>query len=260
MSRMVVAFAAVLMCSTTVPANATVTEAVGGPGGETFMLNCPPDSVAVGMSVKAGAWIDGLALLCSGSRRGVRHESEWVGSTHSSPQEAYCGRGAAARGFSANFTREGLDPKYLDSLQMFCEDKAHAPCISTGDGCGSRDVRNNDAMIPMSAHCPEDEVMVGLSGRAGKFVDAVAAVCGPRPGLVRVGASAAGEAAAAAAEKNAYSDRVGSDTGPNLPQSQVPVSTTPVVSEQLSSQPSPDATIDAGDLQRSAPPPIEPPR
>ena len=64
-------------------AEATITQVIGGPGGGDFSLRCPKDSVVVGVAAHAGAWVDGVTLLCSTSRRGKRQDTGWVGGTHS---------------------------------------------------------------------------------------------------------------------------------------------------------------------------------
>lgn len=182
------------------PAAATITNIVGGPGGQPFELRCPKDTIAVGLSANTGAWVDGLALLCSSNRRGLHRPTDYVGSTHSSRQEVYCPRGQAVTSLQTNFTNgHGLEREYLNGVAIRCAgEKWSRGCIDTGEGCSiilAEYLADRDRLSDDSFYCPEDEVLVGLVGKAGKSVDAIGAICGPTPGLVRLGSSAAGERA-----------------------------------------------------------------
>jgi hypothetical protein len=163
-------------------AGATITETIGGPGGQPFELGCPKDQFAVGFRANTGAWIDRLALLCSTDLRGVRRAAGAAGGGRGHVQEIYCPSGAAMTGFVVTFTRgHGLTREYVDSAVIKCGAE-FSGCISTGDGCFSRVgpdtlVTAGDLYLGDFIDCPEGEVMTGLVGRAGDYVDAVGAVC-----------------------------------------------------------------------------------
>lgn len=257
-----VAIAAVL--GTAAPASATITERIGGPGGTDFELRCPEGSIAVGARAHAGAWIDGLMLLCSDGRRG-REATQSVGSTHSSVQESYCPRGDAVRSLWFTFTNgQGLEREYLNSLIMSCTSGREA-CIETGDGCDEIADKGSafDAPDPRFRDfisCPEDEVLVGVAGRAGKHVDAIGAICGPGLGAVR---SADGERQA---PRPAYQDmgeqQVGDGPSMNAPVQALPSSPNPDVNASPTLPPPsiPVTESVTQGMQRNTPPPIEQPR
>lgn len=206
-------------------ADATITEVIGGPGGADFSLRCPKGSVAVGVAAHAGAWVDGVTLLCSTSRRGKRQETGWVGSTHSTIQEVYCPRQGVARGLKFTFTQgNGLEREYVNSIGVECDnatatETADQSCIDTGEGCRSfyaekERVGINDLELRLtdSVWCPEDELLIGINGRADKAVRAIGAVCGPRPGVIAAGSLSRSPAGAAQAAPG-VSDKVGDQLG-----------------------------------------------
>ena len=103
-------------------------------------------------------------------------------------------------GFDVTFTRgHGLNREYVDSAVINCGDK-YGGCISTGDGCFLRQghdtlVTAGDLYVGDDITCPEGEVMTGVVGRAGDYVDAVGAVCGQTArGEIRGSASNAAQA------------------------------------------------------------------
>ena len=261
-----IAIAAVLGTAAT-PVSATITNVIGGPGGTPFELRCPAGTVTVGVRAHAGAWIDGLRLLCSTNRRGGRQTTNAVGSDHSAVQEVYCRRGAAGRGISMTFTNgQGLEQEYLNSLQIGCSDGGRL-CVDTGEGClyipdTAGPFSAPDPRLSTSIYCPADEVLVGLVGRAGKFVDAVGAVCRPGPGVI-------GDDRAAVSDlrspKPAYQDigkqQIGDSMGRSAPAQVIPTSPNPDVNSAPLSTVSPiPVTQNAADgMQRNVPPPIEPP-
>lgn len=243
------------------PATATITQVIGGPGGKPFELRCPPNSVAVGVAAHTGAWVDGLALLCSGETRGTRRSTELVGSSHSARQEAYCPGGKAAQALTANFTRgQGLEREYLNGIEIRCAGGG-SRCINTGEACSYiMGGLNQPDRFPDRLYCPEDEVLIGLVGKAGKSVDAIGAICGPRPGAIRRSASAVAGAAGESAYKDVGTTTIGEEVGQSR-ENQIPVATSPTTDERLASQPPVRTSTKAADgMQRNLPPPPDPPR
>lgn len=259
-----IVIAAMLGAVATMPASATITERIGGPGGTDFEVRCPDGSIAVGARAHAGAWIDGLMLLCSDGRRG-RQTTQPVGSTHSSVQEAYCPPGDAVRWISATFTNgQGLEREYLNHLVMRCTSGREA-CIETGDGCSEIGDRGSafdapDPRLQESISCPPDEVLVGLVGRAGKHVDAIGAICGP--GLGAIEASDADRQALEPSYKDIGEQTVGGGMSMNAPVQAVPSSPNPDVNASPSLPPPsiPVTQSVSEGMKRNTPRPIEQPR
>lgn len=247
------------------PAAATVTNIVGGPGGQPFELRCPKGTFAVGLTANTGAWVDALALLCS-NRRGLHRPTEYVGSTHSSRQESYCPRGQGVMSLRAIFTNgHGLEREYLNSISFSCDalEGAAAGCIDTGEGCKSFNDSENGLRLTDKFYCPKEEVLVGLVGRADKSVDAIGAICGPMPGMVRLGSSTAGERGT---EPSAYGEaqntNVSDELNARAPMNAVPTSPTPSADAALAvpaTQPSIDTNVSKG-MERNWPAPVEPPQ
>jgi hypothetical protein len=194
--------AAALVYSVATPASATITETMGGPGGREYSIRCPAGSAAVGITARAGAWVDGMTLLCASIRSGRRTPATWLGGHRSSPQEIYCPSNSFLTAVSMTFTRgQNLKREYVDAIGISCG--AQHPdyaCVTSGDGCTSRVIiPPGELKYRIDADrlaCPPDEVVVGLVGRAGKYVDAVGLICGPNPFSV---GSSLNEAPAAAA-------------------------------------------------------------
>jgi hypothetical protein len=181
-------------CATalSMPAQATMLPIVGGPGGTPFEIRCPSGKIVTGFHAQTGAWIDGLAILCATPGADDRQQSNWVGGHSGGPQERYCANGEGANALFLTFTiGHGKKREYLNSLGWAC---GPAPdiqqCIKTGsEDCDYRHTSAGSAPFtqlkrPIPADklaCGEGEVVAGLTGRAGKFIDAVGLICGPIP-------------------------------------------------------------------------------
>lgn len=266
-TRLSATLAAGLAIMVPAPALATIGRIIGGPGGTPFELRCPAGTMAVGINAHAGAWIDGLSLLCSTSRRDGREPTQAVGSDHSSVQEAYCPRGSSIRGVGATFTNgQGLEREYLNSLNVFC-DGGRTPCIDTGEGCSwisdtSGPFSAADPRISETLFCPEDEVLVGLVGQAGKYVDAIGAICGPGPGTIGRDRPLADERTPPSAYQDRGDPTIGEALEVTPPVQALPTSPNPDVNAgptlPASSVPTTQNVSDG--LQRNLPPPVESPR
>lgn len=187
----------------TVPATATITQPIGGPGGSPFTIECPPGQAVAGLHAQAGSFVDGLGLVCkpiSGSPNRVG----WAGGGGGGPQEAYCSSEKYMTGFSMTFTRgNGLRRQFVNTVGLYCEtsDRPEA-CILSGD----TDIARGDPDIIMTECygrdggggigtqlnigaakllCPTGEVLTGIHGRQATYIDALGAICGARPALAR---------------------------------------------------------------------------
>lgn len=195
-SKLLMALVALLLPFTTI-ANATVTEVFGGPGGGQFTQSCPEGKAMVGLRVTAGAWIDGFALLCEAPVAN-RQEVGWIGGRGGSVQEVYCASGQFVTGVFLTFTLSSEhERRYVNSIGMVCssssEEGVQEICVSTqdldvpvADACQYRWVTSGYDRYKSPAQtidCPAGEVLIGLHGRAGDYVDALGMICGPRPTL-----------------------------------------------------------------------------
>ncbi len=192
------------------PSFATQMRIVGGPGGRPFSATCQPGMYLAGFHARAGAWVDGLGLLCArydasqNSLSKVHDNESYVGGIHGSPQEEYCPLGQPLTGIAMTFTRgNGLDRQYLNSLAMLCGGRdtsmpiaqGHQDrCISTGEDCdaffesSTWGLTTRDRFADYQ-YCPLDEIAVGLQGRAGDYVDAIGLICAPAPAGGKASAS-----------------------------------------------------------------------
>ncbi len=177
-------------------AMATITETVGGPGGGLYQLSCGPGQFVAGLHAAAGAWVDGLGLVCvpfdsaKSKISSLRSRAGWTGGKTGQPQEAYCGKGTALTGVAVTHTRgNSLPRQYVNSIGLKCQhNDRNEACISTGELCdgvpsGIRGVilqTGYDYKYDVLA-CPKDEWVTGVQGRSGKYVDAIALVCAPLP-------------------------------------------------------------------------------
>lgn len=182
----------VLLAMAVRPANATVTEVYGGPGGGQFNLTCPANAVLVGFQARAGAWVDAVGIICApldvASHRpsASRKVQGWAGGNGGSPQESYCARGEFLTGVGVAHTRgNNLPRQYVNTIGLACGGRSHIDrCISSGEGCGWIPPVVRGPVISVvkeysydSIVCPAGEVAVGVVGRSGKYVDALGLVC-----------------------------------------------------------------------------------
>lgn len=171
-------------------AGATMTEIFGGPGGGHFSLTCDPGHYLVGVHARAGAWVDGVGLVCAprdgAGKIGSGRRKGYTGGRGGSEQEVYCSPGEAVTGLSLVHTRgNGLKRQYLNTIGILCQHRAQAErCISSGDGCGPLLVRNPTDIAGAGGvrpfdvlTCPRHELATGIQGRSGIYVDAIGLIC-----------------------------------------------------------------------------------
>jgi len=172
----------------------TMTEVFGGPGGAPFSMTCGPGQYVVGFYARAGAWVDGIGLICApytaatgklgaGSRKG------YAGGRTGAEQEVSCAPGQPVTGIALVHTRgNGLKRQYVNTVAVSCaRDQPRTRCISTGEGCGGILERESVGMVGSDPrpydvlNCPAHEIATGIQGRSGNFVDAIGLICGPPP-------------------------------------------------------------------------------
>ncbi len=179
-------------------AMATITETVGSPGGGLYQLSCTPGHFVAGFRAVAGAWVDGLGLVCvpfdAGSNKlgSARSRNGWTGGKSGQPQEAYCAQGKAITGISVTHTRGNCLPRqYVNSIGLKCQhSERDQACISSGELCDEVPPTVRGTIVK-TVHdykrdvlqCPKDEWATGVQGKSGKYVDAIALICEPLPEL-----------------------------------------------------------------------------
>ncbi len=194
-----------IMFAGTVPANATITQALGGPGGSHFKIECPAGKAVAGIFATAGAWVDGVSALCS-TPGGKHQQFGWAGGTGGEPQMVYCPSGQYVTSVWLTFTRgNNLPRQYVNTIGILCGSESFTGdwrdkydslrCILSIDTANEniRGEQRCDSIIPSGGFgtnlvqsaekltCPKDEVLTGLVGRSGNYLDALGAVCGPAP-------------------------------------------------------------------------------
>ncbi|MCP5265174.1 MAG: hypothetical protein H6934_03650 [Burkholderiaceae bacterium] len=178
------------------PVHATDIPIQGGPGGGYFRSLCSGDYV-VGLYLRSGAWVDAVGLKCGsfipseGRFRQPPWNKPYHGGGGGSPQVGICPGERYLSAIRVDFTREGAKAKFLDFIEMTCSavtvGDTMTLCLQTGNGCWHH--HPNPPPGPMASfmtnwgtqRCPPGQAAIGIHGRAGKFVDAIGLICGPRP-------------------------------------------------------------------------------
>jgi len=199
-ARSAFAFAVAAGCCAAPAAALTQIPAFGGKGGGPFRSTCSGD-VAVGIYVRAGAWIDAIGLKCasfdaaSGRFRRPAWNKAFDGGYGGSPQTALCPGESYVSGLKLGFTREVSEPKYIDYVEVACTPvgggEVHRICLQSGEGCWDSHPSPPGFQIPSAPFlpgpdvqtCPPGEAAVGLHGRSGTYLDAVGLLCGPKPAI-----------------------------------------------------------------------------
>ncbi len=144
-------------------------EPVGGYGGEPFSDSIPMGARLAQVRVRAGNWIDALQLVCEAPN----------GKRITLPQHG----GDGGDGWASLDLAEGQYLKcvsgrygdYIDHLTLWIggpnTEIASAPDLDVGGEGGHTD---------FSYIAPPKSQIIGLSGRAGQYIDAIGAVYGPR--------------------------------------------------------------------------------
>ena len=177
------------------PADATMTQVFGGPGGSPYSLVCANGSFLVGFYAKAGGWVDSVGLLCAPydpASRQMQHNfvhGPATGGAGGSPQEAYCVLGEAVTAIGVAFTRGGgLDRQYTNTIDIYCPTPNPSRCISSGEGCGQIASKFTGPTVSHEVFylydkmtCPSEERATGIQGKSGIYVDSMGLICAPLP-------------------------------------------------------------------------------
>jgi hypothetical protein len=166
------------LATTTRPASAD--DFLGGPGGSDFApVNCAPDKVVIGLAGRAGAVIDTMQVLCgqaNGNDNDQPIPTPSIGpSNGGSAASAVCPPLTAAIAIQVN-KKMWQGHFAVSQIKLTCVFPGDGsvqsfPVFGYDDGIGS---------IPAgSKQCPEHQLIGGISGRYGTWIDAVGTNCVP---------------------------------------------------------------------------------
>jgi hypothetical protein len=153
---------------------------LGGPGGSDFPpVNCAPDKVVIGLAGRAGAVIDTMQVLC-GQANGNDHDQP-IPTPSIGPSKggglasAVCPPLTAAKSIEVNkkMWRGHYAVSQIKLTCVFPEDGSvqGSPVFGHDDGIGS---------IPAGTKpCPDHQLIGGIVGRYGTWIDAVGTKCVP---------------------------------------------------------------------------------
>ena len=156
------------------------TQTAGGTRGTPYVRDCGDGEVLVGLSGKAGQWIDGMAPWCvpvgpTGGWRSAPHSLASTGGNPGWPATTFtsiCPTSHAVSGFSG---REG---QYLDSLTIECRALGSNGRL-TGPTSPLPGVGGGGGTDFGSIHCAGDQPATGIHGRSGIYVDSLGLKCTP---------------------------------------------------------------------------------
>jgi len=181
MTRFLHSFLAFLLLSTlaatTKPALAD--DFLGGPGGSDFApVNCAPDKVVIGLVGRAGAVIDTMQVLCgqaNGNDNDQPIPTPSIGpSNGGGAASAVCPPLTAAIAIQVN-KKMWRGHYAVSQIKLTCVFRDGSvqdfPVFGHDDGIGSIDAGNKS--------CPERQLIGGISGRYGTWIDAVGTNCVP---------------------------------------------------------------------------------
>ncbi len=159
----------------------------GGHGGNPYRATCPAGAYVVGVAGYTGDWVDRMQLICAPMVEGVLGSPKALpqiigNSAGGAPNVAQCAAGSAVYRVRSEFTRPQSETGFVDSLQLQCRDAqtfvqnpgpAYSPALNSG-GTSQGFVFNAHA----DQICPEGELVVGLHGTAGRYIDSIGLICG----------------------------------------------------------------------------------
>jgi hypothetical protein len=159
---------------------------MGGPGGGYFSSRCASGYILSGVGVNVGDDVDGIHIVCRQSHAptggGGYGSSQHFGGNGSAQVDLVCPEEAPAVA-GLDVAWEGEVTVIVNSVHVFCSlgltnqplttypsKVFDGPAIGGGNPMGSA-----------RAVCPAGLVAVGITGRAGKWLDAVSLICGALP-------------------------------------------------------------------------------
>ena len=155
------------------------TSTFGGSGGTAFTKKCPEGQVVTVVDARFGLWLDGIRIFC---QRVNFSDGSWIG-THSLAGSAGApnsGNSAGNRDCPTGYvikTISGGYGSYVHGVKFTCARMgSSARTTSTTKTLDLLGREGPQAGGPYS--CPESKPAIGITGRAGMYVDRIGLVCG----------------------------------------------------------------------------------
>jgi hypothetical protein len=162
---------------------------IGGGGGGQFVARCPQGEVLTGFDLRAGDDIDAIRPICIpavvGNFQPYPHS---YGGGGGSPVQLVCPNDfPVVTGMHVG--AEGVNTVTVNNLHLYCgladatSQKAAFPSAvfdapKAEANCDLFDCTDTVKTRSADQHCPAGLIAVGISGRAGKWLDAVGLICG----------------------------------------------------------------------------------
>ncbi|UPJ44139.1 hypothetical protein IVB40_08875 [Bradyrhizobium sp. 40] len=155
---------------------------VGGPGGGVFPASCPANKYLIGVNAKTGAVVDQISIIC-----GALKGDGTIGDVSEDKEHPHGGNGGSpltkrACGNSEIIHGLGIVPGTQNGssvVRMIIFD-----CVSTTSAARHNLDVGTAPFFPNAENtqpCPAGQAAVGLKGRSGAYLDAVAIECGALP-------------------------------------------------------------------------------
>ena len=183
-----IAIAITLAASTPAVAQRVVrTNMVGGPGGRLSEHICGPGRVLVGVQGYAGVLLDNVQAICArvdaNGLSDAKPEGPVFGGDRPINGSAKCPGDSVVK---AAFIQENETDPYVGLIQFGCQGESQWVTLrGTGHLKGYKEPflksPSSEGLMGEGFDCPGQSVAVGISVRAGKFLDAFGLICGPPP-------------------------------------------------------------------------------
>jgi len=182
MTRFLQSFLTLLLLSILATATkpALADDFLGGPGGSDFPpVNCAPDKVVIGLAGRAGAVIDTMQVLCGQANGNDNDQPIPTPSIGPSPggaaASAVCPPLTAAIAIQVN-KKMWRGHYEVSQIKLTCALPADGssqsfPVFGHDDGIGS--------VLAGNKACPAGQLIGGIIGRYGSWIDAVGTNCVP---------------------------------------------------------------------------------
>jgi len=188
---------AVVVALSLSPANIAVISAaddffgprIGGNGGGRWIDRCPPGQFVVGLAGRAGLWVDAMGIICaawnpSTQILGGPIVHQFHGGTGGAQTTVMCPSNSIVSGWEIRPTRS--DEQMVEYVAPECRgplpprDVVRVGRIQFGQKAGppsSGAFRQEEVWYG----CPPNQLVVGIHGASGAYLDRVGLVCGDAP-------------------------------------------------------------------------------
>ena len=171
------------------------TEMAGGPGGSLYEHVCGPGRVLVGVQGYAGVLLDNVQAVCArvdaDGLSDAKPEGPVFGGNRPINGSAKCPGDAAVK---MAFVQDNEKDPYVGLIELYCQgerqpvERQPVTLRGTGHlrGYSEPNFRHPSQQFKEGKYleCQGESVAVGISVRAGKFLDAFGLICGPRPKIL----------------------------------------------------------------------------